>query len=156
VERTKAGNPPVLRPWRATGRDLHRHHPSDVDMTGSAALSILLGMLIVIVVFMAGTNFVVFEYGQGVVRTAVDEAARAGSEQQAVGGPIGACESKATQVMGNLLPGPFGRDVTITCAMQGYDVVATATGEFPGWLPPVPALAIHILGSSQLEANPSA
>jgi flagellar basal body-associated protein FliL len=122
---------------------------------GSAALSILLGMLVVLVVFMAGTNFVVFEYAQGAVRTAADEAARSGSQQQAAGGPVGACEAKAAQVMGNLLPGPFGSDVTITCAIQGNSVVATATGRYPGWLPPVPALAVHIVGSSQLEVSPS-
>lgn len=119
-------------------------------------MSILFGMLIVLVVFLAGCNFVVFEYGQGVVRTAVDEAARTGSQQQAVGGPLAACQAKAAQVMDNLLPGPFGQKVTITCAIQGANIVASATGSFPGWLPPVPSLAVHAVGSALVETSPSA
>lgn len=122
---------------------------------GSAALPILLGMLIVLMVLMAGTNFVVFEYGQGVVRTAVDEAARAGSEQQTNASPVLVCQAKASQVMANLLPGPFGRNISITCVDEGTDLVATATGNFPGWLPPVPSLAVHIQGRSRLESNPT-
>ncbi|MGH9126219.1 MAG: hypothetical protein ACRDZ8_16065 [Acidimicrobiales bacterium] len=122
---------------------------------GSAALTIVIGMLIVIAVFMAGCNFVVFEYGQGVVRTAVDEGARAGSQQQAAGGPVQACEDKAAQVMSGLLPGPFGQHVAITCSVSGGNVVAVASGSFPAWLPPVPSLAVHIEGRSQLETNPS-
>lgn len=122
---------------------------------GSAALTIVIGMLIVMAVFMAGCNFVVFEYGQGVVRTAVDEGARAGSQQQAPGGPVQACEGKAAQVMNGLLPGPFGQHVTITCSVNGGDVIAVASGSFPAWLPPVPSLAVHIEGRSQLETTPS-
>ena len=131
--------------------------PSDIgaDQAGSAALTIVLGMLIVIVVFMAGCNFVVFEYGQGVVRTAVDEGARAGSQEQAPGGPIQACQGKAAQVLNGLLPGPFGQHVTVRCSVTGGDVVAMASGSFPAWLPPVPSLAVHIEGRSQLEVNPS-
>jgi flagellar basal body-associated protein FliL len=125
------------------------------DEQGSAALIIMLAMLVVVVAFMAGANLVVFEYGQGTVRTAVDEAARAGSQQLAPGGPIGACQAKAAEVMANLLPGPFGRGVTITCTQSGNDVVATATGRFPGWLPPIPALSVHIHGASHLEQNPT-
>jgi hypothetical protein len=125
------------------------------DERGSTALVIMLAMVVVVVVFMAGANLVVFEYGQGTVRTAVDEAARAGSQQLAPGGPIGACQAKAAEVMANLLPGPFGRGVTITCTQTGTDVVATATGRFPGWLPPIPALSVHIQGVSHLERNPT-
>ena len=143
VDRAEAARPP--RPRRAA-----------VDaQQGTAAFSIVLGMLIVLVVFMAGTNFVVYEYGQGAVRTAVDEAARAGAQQQAPGGPINACNVHAAQAMGNLLPGPFANNIHITCTITGANVVATATGSFPGWLPPVPALAVHIVGSAQLETNPT-
>lgn len=125
------------------------------DEEGTTAFAVLVGMLIVLAVFMVGCNFVVFEYGQGVVRTAVDEAARAGSEQRMPGGPTAACQQKAAEVMANLLPGPFGRGVAISCRQTGSEVVATASGRFPGWLPPVPALAVHIVGAAQLEVNPS-
>ena len=125
------------------------------DERGSTSLGIVLAMVVVVVVFMAGANLVVFEYGQGSVRTAVDEAARAGSEQAAPGGPVGACQAKAAEVMANLLPGPFGHGLTITCSQTGDEVVATAAGRFPGWLPPVPAIRVHIQGASHLEQNPT-
>lgn len=125
------------------------------DEDGSTALITLFAMLIVLAVFMAGANLVVFEYGQGSVRTAVDQAARAGSEQLVPGGPLAACQNKATEAMANLLPGPFGRGITINCQIQGNDIVATASGHFPGWLPPIPALPVHIQGVSQLEQNPT-
>ena len=46
-------------------------------------------MLISIVVFMAALNLIIDEYGKGAIRTAVDEAALAGSQQGAAGGPLG-------------------------------------------------------------------
>jgi hypothetical protein len=124
------------------------------DETGSVIVT-LLPVMILLFVMLLGTNFVMYEYGQGVVRTAVDEAARAGSQQSAAGGPVAACQAKAAQVMGNLLNGPFGQGVTITCAVQGNTVIATATGQFPAWLPPVKAIPVHIEGASQLEQNPT-
>lgn len=158
MERAKAGPTPA-RPRRAPtpppcGGHSAGREPA-VFETGSAGLVTVVAMLIVLLFFMAGANLVVFEYGQGTVRTAVDEGARAGSQQQAAGGPVAACQTKAAEVMSNLLPGPFGRGVTITCTIQGNTVVATAGGTFPGWLPPVPTVSVHIVGSSQLEQNPT-
>lgn len=144
----QANAPPLPTDPAATGRD-------EGDDDGSTAVITLVAMLIALAVFMAGTNLVVFEYGQGAVRTAVDQAARAGSEQQAPGGPVAACQTKAAEAMANLLPGPFGKRIVINCNIEGGQVVATATGRFPGWLPPVPALAVHLQGASQLEQNPT-
>ena len=59
-------------------------------------------------------NVVVFSYGKGTVRTALDEAARAGARQG-----LAACEATADQVMGDLLGGALGGDVDITCADAG-------------------------------------
>ena len=54
----------------------------------------------------------------GHAHRAVDEAARAGSLQGAPGGPVAACQAKAAEVMGNLLPGPFAASVRITCGYR--------------------------------------
>ena len=83
---------------------------------GSTALITLFAMLISIVVFMAALNLIIDEYGKGAIRTAVDEAALAGSQQGAAGGPVGACQAKAAEVMAGLLNGPFGKQVTIAAA----------------------------------------
>jgi hypothetical protein len=112
-------------------------------------------MAITLVVFMVAINFIVDEYGKGAIRTAVDEAAQAGSLQGAPGGPIAACQAKASQVMSGLLNGPFGRNVTITCGVNADgQVVATAEGTLPAWLRVIPTDPIHVVGSARIETNP--
>jgi hypothetical protein len=112
-------------------------------------------MLITLVVFVAATNLIVYSYGRGVLRTAVDEAARAGSLQGTPGGPIVACQDKADQVMANLLAGPFGQHITITCQLSGAQVVAVATGTRPAWLRLLPAYHPRVVGSATLSADPN-
>jgi hypothetical protein len=125
------------------------------DEGGNAALVTVLAMAITLIVFMVALNFIVDEYGKGAIRTAVDEAAQAGSLQGAPGGPVAACQAKASQVMSGLLNGPFGRNVTITCGLNANgQVVATADGTLPAWLRLVPADPIHVVGSSRIETNP--
>ena len=112
-------------------------------------------MAITLVVFMVAINLIVDEYGKGAIRTAVDEAAQAGSLQGAAGGPIAACQAKASQVMSGLLNGPFGHDITITCGINANgQVVATANGTLPAWLRLVPTDPIHVIGSAHIETNP--
>lgn len=113
-----------------------------------------MAMAITLVVFMAAINLIVDEYGKGAIRTAVDEAAQAGSLQGAAGGPIAACQAKAAQVMSGLLNGPFGHDITISCAVQAGQVVATADGNLPAWLRIIPVDTIHVVDSAQIETNP--
>jgi len=89
------------------------------------------------------------------VRTAVDEATRAGSLQGAPGGPIAACQAKATEVMSGLLSGPFGQHVTITCGGQGNQVIAVASGSLPGWLRVIPNDPLSVVAAAPLERNPT-
>lgn len=125
------------------------------DERGNVALITTLAMLITLVVFMAATNLIVYSYGKGVLRTAVDEAARAGSAQGAPGGPTASCQEKATQVMTNLLSGPFGHGITISCAVSGDQVIAVASGTFPAWLRVIPALSLRVVGTATLATNPT-
>ena len=74
-------------------------------------------------------NVVVFTYGKGTVRTALDEAARAGARDG-----LAACEATADQVIGDLLGGALGADVQISCTDAGRRIVATADVHFDGWL----------------------
>jgi hypothetical protein len=125
------------------------------DERGDAAIVAVAAMVITLVVFMAAANLIADSYGNGVVRTAVDEAAGAGSLQGAPGGPVAACQSKAAQVMANLMPGPFGQHITITCGTQGDQIVAVGTGSLPAWLKVVPTDTIHVVGTANLEQNPT-
>ena len=125
------------------------------DERGNVALITTLAMLITLVVFMAATNLIVYSYGKGVLRTGVDEAARAGSAQGALGGPTAACQEKAAQVMTNLLPGPFGHGITISCVVSGGQVMAVASGTFRAWLRVIPALSLRVVGTANLATNPT-
>ena len=55
-----------------------------------------------LIVFVMMANFIVFLYARGVVRAAVDEGARAGGR---FGATTGECESRARDVLGDLLAG---------------------------------------------------
>ena len=74
-------------------------------------------------------NVIVFSYGKGTVRTALDEAG-AGARSDSVA----MCQATADQVMGDLMGGALGADVNITCSDVGRRIVATATVHFEGWL----------------------
>lgn len=115
----------------------------------------MLAMALTLVVFMGAINLIVDEYGKGAVRTAVDEATRAGSLQGAPGGPVAACQAKAAEVMSGLLSGPFGQHVTITCGLQGNQVIAVASGSLPGWLRVIPANPLRVVATAPLEHNPT-
>jgi hypothetical protein len=79
-------------------------------------------------------NLVVYQYGRGVVRVAVDEAARAGSR---VADGAEECERRGGAVLADLLGGAMGHGVTLRCADDGAAVSAAATVHFQGWAPGV-------------------
>jgi hypothetical protein len=143
-----------VRPRFAGHRQLRTRRYLSADEAGNAALVTFIAMTITIVVFMAAINLIVDEYGKGAIRTAVDEAAHAGSLQGAGGGPIAACQAKAAQVMSGLLNGPFGHHITVSCTIQAGQVVATASGNLPGWLTIIPVDPIHVVDAAQIETNP--
>ena len=122
---------------------------------GNAAIVTLLAILVTLFVFLMATNFIVDQYAQGVLRTAVDEGARAGSLEGAPAGAQSACQAKERQVMSGLLAGSFAAGIRLDCALDGGEVVATASGKLPAWLPPVPAVPVHSVGTSILEVDPS-
>jgi len=114
-------------------------------ITGVLAIAFLL------LLFVAGLNFVLDEYAKGVVHAAVDDAAQAGAT---AGGSLSACRAEAERVRANLLPGPFGSRITITCLLQDNVVVASASGALPSMLPVVPSLSVAVVGISVIEEGP--
>lgn len=73
---------------------------------------------------------IVFEYGKGSVRAALDEAARSAAR---AGGSTEVCQARAANVLDDLLGGDMGRGVQVTCSDAGDRVVVTATVHFDGW-----------------------
>lgn len=103
------------------------------------------GYLTVQFVFVAGltlllfamiANLIVVQYGRGVVRAAADEGARFGSVLDA---DATACEARARAVVGSLLPGPFGRDIAVSCRRDDAGQMTAAVNyRFDSWLPGLP------------------
>lgn len=122
---------------------------------GNAAIVTLLAVAITIVVFVLAANFVVDTYARGVLRTAVDEGALAGSLEGAPEGVQAACQEKEHEVMSGLLSGTFASGVRTSCSVEGDQVVATADGNLPAWLPPVPSVPVHSVGAAVIEADPA-
>jgi hypothetical protein len=103
-------------------------------------------------VFVGLANLVVDLYARGVVRSAVDEGARAGA-------PVDAgradCEQRAHDVVRTLLGGAMGRSVRLECHEQGGRMTAVARVELPSWMPTfVPGWAFGIVGSASKERSP--
>ena len=96
-------------------------------------------------------NFVAFQYGRGAVRAALDEAARAGSRASA---SEDECESRANEVLANLLGGEMGRGVVVTCTDRGALVEARADAVFPSWIPPVPEWRFSVAAVAVRERAP--
>lgn len=85
-----------------------------------------------LIVFVMMANFIVFLYARGVVRAAVDEGARAGSR---FGATTSDCDSRARDVLGDLLSGRLGSDVDIQCESDEDEMRANVHVTLHGWLP---------------------
>ena len=102
---------------------------------GATSAVALLTIGLVFYAFIAMSNYVVYWYGRGVVRTAVDQAAQAGSRASA---STATCEGRAGEAVDSLAGGSLGDDITVSCADDGQLVTATATATFQGWLDIIP------------------
>ena len=104
-----------------------------------------------LVVFVAMANFVVDLYARGVVRSAVDEGARAGA---AIDASAADCAQRADAVIGNLLGGAAGRAAHVSCREIGGVMRARADVSLPGWLPGVPTWSFRLDGTVTKEHEP--
>jgi hypothetical protein len=85
-----------------------------------------------LIVFVMMANFIVFLYARGVMRAAVDEGARAGSR---FGSTTADCDSRARDVLDDLLAGQLGRDLRVRCENDEDEMHATVDVTLHGWLP---------------------
>jgi hypothetical protein len=108
----------------------------------AVALSLLL--------FVTLANLVVFQYGRGVVRAALDEGVRAGARAS---DPVPACRARAGEVLGDLLGGTAGNEVALACRQAGDLVEADAEVVFRGWLPAVPDWRFSLRASARRRGS---
>jgi hypothetical protein len=104
-----------------------------------------------LVFFVFLVQFVVWQYGRGVVRAALDEGARAGASALA---NTGVCEDRAQETLGDLLGGRLGNDVDVSCAEEGDEIIARAHVTFHSWLAPAPDWTFQVAASAVKEALP--
>lgn len=95
-------------------------------------------------------NLVVFQYGKGVVRAALDEGVRTGGRATA---SVADCEARAAAAIDDLL-GALGDEVTLSCAESAGQMTARARVTFRGWLPTVPDWRFELRGASVREQAP--
>lgn len=92
-------------------------------------------------------QFLLWQYGRGAVRSALDEGARAGA---ATTNPD-ECVRRAEQSLQQLLGGDMGSHTTITCAQTPQQMTAAATVTFPAWLTFVPDWTFQLQAAVAIE-----
>lgn len=121
---------------------------------GFVTIEYVLAVLLSLVVLVVIANLIVFEYGQGVVRSAVDQGVREGARAAT---PEATCRAAAQQVIDDLLGGrtaSMGGGVAISCSLVGGRLHATATGRFRSWLRPVPDWTFTSTATAAAETPP--
>lgn len=121
------------------------------DEDGSAVPTYVAGVATVLVFFVLLLQFVVWQYGRGVVRAALDEGARAGAVATA---DPGVCEERARDVLGDLLGGRLGQEIQVSCAEQGDEMLAEARVTFRSWLAPAPDWSFRVAATAVKERLP--
>jgi len=122
--------------------------PETGSTTLQYALCVALTCVLVVWVFNLGID----SYGKGAVRSAVDEAARAGSAGEV--DSVSTCEKRARAVLDNLLRGPMGRGVRVSCTEADGLVRARADATFASWLAPFPDVSFSATGEAVKEQVP--
>lgn len=114
-----------------------------------SAWLVAVGMALVFFVLLV--QFVVWQYGRGAVRAALGEAARVGAPADA---GVADCEDRAAAVLADLLGGPMGSEVAVTCTQTPTRMVASADVVFRSWLQPSPDWSFRLVASARKEALP--
>ncbi|MBW3601629.1 MAG: hypothetical protein KY434_02885 [Actinobacteria bacterium] len=104
-------------------------------MAGFVTVQTVTAIGMSLALFVLLVNLVVFQYGRGVVRAAVDEGARAGSVAPAADTD---CRRRADAVLSDLLSTAMRHGVQVRCTVAGGQMRATADVRFRGWLPLTP------------------
>lgn len=121
------------------------------DEAGSTTPAYVLALGTALIFFVVLVQFVTWQYGRGVVRAALDEAARAGAPAEAT---VADCETRAADVLGDLLGGAMGSEVAVTCSETPTQIVAEANVTFRAWLDPSPDWTFRMTATARKEHLP--
>ena len=97
-------------------------------------------------------NFIVFQFGEGMLRAAVNEGARAGARAD---GTEGSCSAKIEQVLGSdFLDGAlFTSRPKISCPSDADTQRAVIKAQFAGWFPEVGAIDVEVKARAVKETR---
>jgi ABC-type Fe3+ transport system permease subunit len=115
---------------------------------GFVTTQFVLAVAFSLLLFVLLCNAIVYQYGRGVIRDALDEAVRSGSR---AGGSTASCQQAAEEVRRSLLGGPVGAHVTLRCGLAGGRVRASASGYLASWLPLVPDFPVALSATAVKE-----
>jgi len=113
-------------------RTLAGNRGDDGYLTVQFVVAVAFSLLLLVLI----ANVIIVQYAQGVVRSAAEEGAQAGSRLSATKIE---CEARANEVLGSLLGGTMGAGVTVSCNVGATEVSATVQYTFTPWLPLIPA-----------------
>lgn len=108
-----------------------------------------MGVSLILLVMLV--NLVVFSYGRGVVRAALDEGVRAGAR---VSASAATCQQRAEAVLSDLLGGTLGDGVSVACSQTREQVRASADVRFAGWLPSVADWRFTVAATARRSTGP--
>jgi Flp pilus assembly protein TadG len=97
---------------------------------GATFVTLVVASGIVLLLLAGIVQVIVFQYGKGTVRAALDEAARSGARSTS---SVEVCQARAANVLHDLLAGQMGNGVTVTCIDRGDRIGVTARVQFQGW-----------------------
>ena len=97
---------------------------------GTTFISLVVATGFMLVLVTAIFQVIIFQYGKGSVRAALDEAARAAARSP---NSVETCEARAANVLGDLLRGEMGDGVGVICTDVGDRIIVTANVHFDGW-----------------------
>lgn len=103
------------------------------------SISYVLAASFAMIFFAILANFIVIQYGSGAVRAALDEGVRNGARADS---GVAVCQATIDEILGSILGGAYGDEVSTTCRDTGDVMVATAQATFRGFAPLVPDLTI--------------
>ena len=103
----------------------------DGFLTAQFVVAVAFSLLLLVVI----ANVIIVQYARGVVRSAAEEAAQAGSRLTATSAE---CIERGNEVLESLLGGAMGDGVSISCAVGPTEVAATIEYSFHPWLPLIP------------------
>jgi hypothetical protein len=120
------------------------------DERGMTTLPTVTAASFALVAFLLLANLVLVQYGRGVARTAVDEAVR----RSAVGGGnVEMCAGASTDVLSDLLGGPYGAGLVTRCWMTDGAMYGTVEGNLPALVPVLPDAAVVARAAAVVDSG---